>query len=44
MAGWTPKAETLKKAANDILWNANAGLPHDNETVPSASEMAMLGL
>ncbi|KAH8793970.1 hypothetical protein BGZ57DRAFT_937933 [Hyaloscypha finlandica] len=32
MAGWTPKAETLKKAANDILWNANAGLPHDNET------------
>jgi hypothetical protein len=24
MARWAPKAETLKKAANDILWNASA--------------------
>lgn len=32
IADWAPKAETLKKAANNLLWDASTGLFHDNET------------
>lgn len=29
---WAPKAEALKAAANNLLWDASTGLYHDNET------------
>ena len=32
LGSWAQRAETIKTSANALLWNATAGLYHDNET------------